>query len=97
MMSKTTVINPGDNIFEVLNVPNATYEKMRLDLMVEITNWFKSSGLSQVQAAEKLGCNQPQLSLVLKGKYEEFTIDRLVKMVINTGKDVSLNIHQHVA
>jgi len=28
-------------IFEVLEVPNASFEKMRLDLMLEIYDWFE--------------------------------------------------------
>lgn len=61
---KETIIKSDENIFEVLGVPNASFEKIRLDLMLAIHDWFESSGLTQTKAAEVLGCTQPQLSLI---------------------------------
>ncbi|MCF6191251.1 MAG: helix-turn-helix domain-containing protein [Cocleimonas sp.] len=87
-----TVIKSDENIFEVLGVPNASFEKMRLDLMLEIHEWFELSGLTQVKAAKVLACTQPQLSLILKGRYEDFTIERLVKMLDSLGKTVKVNV-----
>ena len=91
MMNKTT-IKENENIFEVLKVPNASFEKMRLDLMLEIHDWFESSGLTQAKASEVLACTQPQLSQIIKGRYEDFTIERLVKMLDKLGKCVKVNV-----
>jgi len=87
-----TVIKSDENIFEVLGVPNASFEKMRLDLMLEIHEWFELSGLTQVKASKLLACTQPQLSLILKGRFEDFTIERLVKMLDSVGKTVRVNV-----
>jgi predicted XRE-type DNA-binding protein len=89
---KQTIIKPDENIFEVLEVPNASFEKMRLDLMLEISDWFEASNLTQIKASKVLACTQPQLSLILKGRYEDFTIERLVKMLDGLGKKVKVNV-----
>jgi len=87
-----TVIKTDENIFEVLGVPNASFEKMRFDLMLEIHDWFELSGLTQVKASKILACTQPQLRLILKGRYEDFTIERLLKMLDGLGKTVKVNV-----
>ncbi len=86
------IVKGNENIFEALEVKNSGYEKIRLDLMLVIRKWFKSSGLNQQEAAKTLCCTQPQLSAVLNTKYEEFTIDRLVKMVSCIGKEVEIKV-----
>jgi len=89
---KNEVLKADENIFEALEVANSGYEKIRLDLMLAIRKWFKSSGLNQQEAAKVLCCTQPQISAVLNTKYEEFTIDRLVKMVSCIGKNVEITV-----
>lgn len=89
---KSQRVKAGDNIFTALEVANSSYEKIRLELMLTIRQWFKESALNQQDAAKILGCTQPQISAVLNTKYEEFTIDRLVKMVSRIGKNVEINI-----
>jgi len=89
---KGQVVKSDENIFEALEVANSGYEKIRLDLMVTIRQWFKESGLNQQEASQVLKCTQPQLSAVLNTKYEEFTIDRLVKMVSHIGKNIELRV-----
>ena len=90
--TKGQVVKADENIFEALEVANSGYEKIRLDLMLSIRQWFKESGLNQQEASQVLKCTQPQLSAVLNTKYEEFTIDRLVKMVSHIGKNIELRV-----
>lgn len=89
---KSEIVKANDNIFEALEVANSGYEKICLDLMLVIRKWFKNSGLNQRDTAKALCCTQPQLSTVLNTKYEEFTIDRLVKMVSCIGKNVEITV-----
>lgn len=91
---KGHIVKAEENIFEALEVPNSAYEKMRFDLMLAIRKWFKQSGISQQEAAKLLACTQPQLSAVLNTKYEEFTVERLVKMLSHIGKTVELTIQE---
>lgn len=89
---KSQIVKADENIFEALDVANSGYEKLRLDLMLIIRKWFKESNLNQQEAAKLLNCTQPQISAVLNTKYEEFTIDRLVKMVSCIGKSVEIKV-----
>ena len=65
---------------------------MRSELMMEVSEYVKQSGLTQSQAAEKLGTTQPRLNDVLKGRIEKYTVDRLVNMLAAVGCKVKLNV-----
>lgn len=50
--------------------------KLRTRLMMEVSDYVKQSGLTQAEAAKRLGTTQPRLNDVLKGKIEKCTVDR---------------------
>lgn len=92
---KSKHISPSDgNIFADLNLPDAENLKLRSELMVAIRKWVKDTGLTQAKAAIRLNTTQPILNDVLKGRYEKFTIDRLVKMVDAAGLHVSISVNK---
>lgn len=66
--------------------------KLRSQLMIAITEYVEQSGLTQAQAAKKLGTTQPRLNDVLKGKIEKCTVDRLVNMLGAVGFKVDLSV-----
>ncbi len=66
--------------------------KLRSQLMMEVSEYVKQSGLTQSQAAKKLGTTQPRLNDVLKGKIEKCTVDRLVNMLSAVGCKVKLSV-----
>ncbi|MDT8403260.1 helix-turn-helix domain-containing protein [Sulfuriflexus sp.] len=66
--------------------------KLRSQLMIEVSEYVKESGLTQTEAAKKLGTTQPRLNDVLKGRIEKCTVDRLVNMLAAVGYKVNLDI-----
>lgn len=66
--------------------------RLRSQLMMEVSDYVKASGFTQVQAAKNLGITQPRLNDVLKGKIEKCTVDRLVNMLSAIGYRVSLDV-----
>ncbi len=81
-------------IFADLHLPEAINLKLRLDLMVAVRCWVEESGLTQTEAAKRLQTSQPLLNDALQGRYERFTIDRLVKMLAVVGKNISITISE---
>lgn len=51
---------------------------VRAELMREIAHRIRAEKLTQAKAATRLGFTQPQVSALLRGHIEKFTIDRLV-------------------
>lgn len=93
-MSTKHVTPAGGNIFADLKLPDAENLKLRLDLMVAVQEWVESSGLTQAEAAKRMETSQPLLNDALKGRYQRFTIDRLVRMLEAVGKRVSVSVSE---
>lgn len=91
-MSTTHVTPAGGNIFADLGVPDAENEKLRLVLLASIREWFKGSGMTQQEAANSMGIKQPVLNDALNGRFQKFTIDRLVRMLATVGLHVNVTI-----
>jgi predicted XRE-type DNA-binding protein len=66
--------------------------RLRAQLMMELSEYVKQSGLTQADAARMLGTTQPRLNDVLRGKIEKCTVDRLVNMLAAVGYKVSLDV-----
>ena len=93
MKSKHTTLSDG-NIFADLNLPDAENLKLRSELMIAIRKWVKDTGLTQAEAARRLNTTQPILNDVIRGRYERFTIDRLVNMLDAAGLRVSVSVRK---
>ena len=66
--------------------------KLRAQLMMEVSEYVKQSGLTQAEAAKRLGITQPRLNDVLKGRIDKYTVDRLVNMLAAVGYKVKMDI-----
>ena len=91
MKSKHTTFSDS-NIFADLNLPDAENLKLRSELMIAIRKWVKDNGLTQAEAARRLNTTQPILNDAIRGRYEKFTIDRLVNMLDAAGLHVSVSV-----
>jgi predicted XRE-type DNA-binding protein len=86
----------SDNIFADLGFPPAEAEnlKMRSDLLIAIEMFYRKSGLTQAQAAKRLGITQPRLNALLKSRIDQFSLDALVNIASRAGLDVRLVIRK---
>ena len=96
MAQKLKRIKGSGNIFANLGFPPGEAEnlKMRSELMIGIETFYRRSGLTQAQAARRLGVTQPRLNALLKGKIELFSLDALVNIANRAGLDVRLVIRK---
>ena len=70
----------------------AGYLMIRSRLMLEVDQFVKRSGLTQLEASKKLGITQPRLNDLLRGKIQKFSIDALVKMLSRIGVHVDVHV-----
>ncbi len=59
-----------------------------------IARAYRESGLTQVEAAAKLGVSQPRLNSLLKGHVELFSLDALVRIAALAGLHVRLTVRK---
>ncbi|HXG28265.1 MAG TPA: helix-turn-helix transcriptional regulator [Nevskiales bacterium] len=86
-MAKKIIIRSKGNVFEDLGFDpaEAAVMEMRARLMAELRLRIKGKGWTQKQAAERLGITQPRVSALIKGKYEQFSLDMLLQLALKAG------------
>jgi predicted XRE-type DNA-binding protein len=50
--------------------------------------------LTQAQAAQRLGLDQPKVSALVRGRLEGFSTDRLMRFLVLLGRDVHIVIRR---
>ena len=96
MSQKLKRTRGGDNIFADLGFPPGEAEnlKLRSDLMIAIVAFYRRSGLTQAEAARRLGITQPRLNALLKSRIDQFSLDALVNIASRAGLNVRLVIRK---
>ena len=61
-------------------------------LMMEIERFIKQHNMKQTKAAKYFGVNQPEISNLLKGHIDKFSVDKLVNMASRIGKEINISI-----
>ncbi len=89
-MKKQTYASVWDAIEDTAE--SAANMRMRAQLMIEVEQYAKKSGLSQTAVAKRLGVTQPRLNDLLRGKIDKFSLDALVNMLNAVGRHVSLRV-----
>lgn len=85
-------ISGSRNVFIDLGFERAEAEnlKLRSDLMIAIVAQHRRSGLTQAEAAGRLGVTQPRLNALLKSRIDQFSLDALVNIASRAGLNVRL-------
>jgi predicted XRE-type DNA-binding protein len=82
------------NVFIDLGFPKEEAENLllRSQLMSEIRDFAK--GLTQSQAAKRLGVTRPRITDLLRGRIDKFSLDTLVIMLSKAGMHVEMRMHR---
>lgn len=96
MKNKVKLTRGSGNVFLDLGFDKAEAEnlKLRSELMIAIVVFYRRSGLTQAEAARRLGISQPRLNALLKSKIDQFSLDALVKIANRAGLNVRLVIRK---
>jgi predicted XRE-type DNA-binding protein len=94
MSGKLQLVIGSDNVFRDLGFPEDEAQNLllRADLMIAIERSVRRAGLSQTQAAKKLGITQPRLSDLFRHRIERFSLDALVNIAARAGMRVELKV-----
>lgn len=94
MTEKLKMKRGSGNVFRDLGFAPQEAQNLllRSDLMTRVERYVTASGLSQKDAAVRLGVTQPRLNDLLKGKIEKFSLDALVNMLGQAGMRVELGV-----
>jgi predicted XRE-type DNA-binding protein len=80
------------NIFADLGLPDAKDRLLKARIALYLSKMIKQLDLTQQEAAVRMGIRQPDVSNILRGKLEPFSMDRLLACVLALGSDVEITL-----
>ncbi len=86
------VHNSSGNVFADLALPNPEEHMAKAKLAHLICGLIESAGLSQRDAAARLGVDQPKVSALFRGKLLDFSLERLMRFATALDQDVIITI-----
>jgi predicted XRE-type DNA-binding protein len=92
MKKKIAYEDSSGNVFADLGVDNPEEALAKSELARQIGNLIKKKKLTQRQAAEILGIDQPKISALIRGRLRSFSLERLIRFLNELGQDVSIMI-----
>jgi len=84
----------GDNVYADLGRPDADARLLKAELVTRIDEIIRRRRLTQTQAAKLLGLSQPDVSRLLRGHFHDYSLERLLRLLITLGQDVDIVIRK---
>ena len=66
--------------------------RIRSILMSELDEYIRRKGISQAEAAKRIGVTQPRISDLVRGKIDVFSVDMLIAMLSMVGLKVKVHV-----
>ena len=95
MGRKRDHIESSGNVFADLGLPQSEEALAKAELVQKITAIIEQRRLTQAQAAEILGVDQPKISALKRGRLSGFALERLVRFLVLLGQDVEIVVKSH--
>lgn len=91
---KVKIERSSGNVFADLGRPDADAQLLKAELVTRIDEIIRRRRLTQTQAAELLGLSQPDVSRLLRGNFREYSVERLLRLLMALGRDVDIVIRK---
>lgn len=80
------------NVFADLGLPNPEEMLVKAELASKIGEIIEIRNLTQMDAAEILGIDQPKVSALIRGRLTGFSTERLFRFLNALGNDVEISV-----
>jgi len=95
MAKRKVAVSVGSgNVFKDLGLENAEELLAKAKLAARIVQILEERKLTQTQAANVLGIDQPKVSQVYRGRLDDFSIERLMRFLTALHRDVRIVIDE---
>jgi predicted XRE-type DNA-binding protein len=91
-MKKAPHTKPVKTVFETIGIDMSPVDLLKAKVAAAISQHIQAAGLTQAQAAKALGVDQPKVSMLLRGRLDDFSLDRLVAYATALGHGVEMKI-----
>ena len=88
-------ITPGSgNVFVDLGFDPAEAKVMalRAEVMIRLERHVNTMGWTQAQAADRFGITQPRVSHLMRGRWQDFSLDMLLLLAVRVGLEPKVKL-----
>jgi len=82
----------GGNVFADLGLAHPEQELVKARLTLQIYRVIKARRVTQTHAGQILGIRQPQVSLLMRNRSGNFSVERLMDFLTALGHDVEVRV-----
>jgi len=90
-MSETITRGSG-NVFQDLGFDRPEEYQAKADLALHIIKIIDDRGLTQKEAAARIGAEQPDVSKLKNGQLKGFTLDRLFSFLLRLNRNIEIRV-----
>jgi predicted XRE-type DNA-binding protein len=90
--TRITVTESSGNVFADLGLPEPEEELAKAQLASHIRRAIMRRRLSQAAAAAIMGIDQPKVSALVNGRIDNFSSERLMRLLTRLGQDVDVTV-----
>lgn len=83
----------AENLFADLGFPDAESHLLKAQLVARLAGVLKDQGLTQAEAAQRMGVSQPDVSRLLRGQFRDVSVERLLRMMVRVGCTVDIVVN----
>ena len=80
------------NVFADLGLPDAEKLQIKTGLVIEIRKAMHSLGLTQLEAAKRMGITQPKVSDMMRGDFTNLSERKLMDCLTRLGYDIEIKV-----
>ena len=92
MFSGVEVHSGTGNVFADLGLADSEKLQIKTGLVIEIRKAMQARGLTQQEAAKRMGITQPKVSDMMRGDFTNLSERKLMDCLTRLGYDIEINI-----
>lgn len=78
------------NLFADLGYADADTHLLKAELVTRLSGVMASRGLTQSQVAQQTGLSQPDISRILKGRFRDVSVERIMRVLARLGCEIDI-------
>ena len=90
--SEISVERGSGNVFADLDLPDADSLLLKAELVSRIDDIIRQRRITQAEVARALGLSRPDLSRLLRGSFQEYSLECILRFLMALGCDVDIVI-----
>jgi len=80
------------NVFADMGVPNPEEHHAKAQIAVQIARLMSEQQITQAEMARRLGVTQPQISALMRGRWEGISLEKLFRLLTVLDTDISITL-----